>query len=220
LSRKPDDAQSLRIEAEAQLACTPMTGTPSKSAEEILHELQIDQIELEMQNEELRSTQAALEESRDRYLNLFEFSPVGYLTLTPAGQISEINLTGATLLGVERNQLLQDRFDHFIAPADRDRWHLFFASLMKHTEKNGIELALRRDDGAEIYAHLDCLPMEAAGAAPTARIALTDISAMHLNQQLIKAQNDLKEQLGFQTSLLESVPVPIFFKDCQGVYQG
>jgi PAS domain S-box-containing protein/putative nucleotidyltransferase with HDIG domain len=220
LSKKPGDAKTLRLEAEAQLAHTPPTGAPAKSAVEVLHELQVHQIELEMQNEELRSAQIALEESRDRYAALYEFAPVGYLTLTRSGQISEINLTGATLLGLERNKLLQDRFDHLVSPEDYDRWYIFFASLMNFTEKNGIELALKRGDGTVFYAHLDCSRTETAGAEPELRMTLTDISAMHLNQQLLKAQDDLKEQLAFQTSLLESVPVPIFFKDCQGVYRG
>ncbi|MFZ2161600.1 MAG: HD domain-containing phosphohydrolase [Sideroxyarcus sp.] len=220
MNRKRTAKDILRTEAEAQLARMHPAETPAKSAAEILHELQVHQIELEMQNEELRGAQAALEESRDRYAALYEFAPVGYLTLTRSGQISEINLTGATLLGLERKKLLQDRFDHFVAPEDCDRWYIFSASLMGHTGKNGIELALKRGDGTVFYAHLDCIRLEAAGAEPELRMTLTDINAMHLNQQLLKAQDDLKEQLAFQTSLLESVPVPIFFKDCQGVYRG
>ena len=210
----------MRSVAEARLAGAPLTGEPDLSSEELLHELQVHQIELEMQNEELRTAQSALEESRDRYVGLYEFAPVGYLTLARTGQISEINLTGAALLGLERNKLLQDRFDHFVSPEDRDRWHLFFAGPKGHAEKKGIELALQRSDGSVLYAHLDCLHTATDGTAPELRIALTDISAMHLNQQLSKAQDDLKEQLAFQTSLLESVPVPIFFKDSQGVYRG
>jgi PAS domain S-box-containing protein/putative nucleotidyltransferase with HDIG domain len=220
LSKKPDDTKSLRIEAEARLARTPPAEIPAKSAVNVLHELQVHQIELEMQNDELRQAQIAMEESRDRYAALYEFAPVGYLTLTRAGLISEINLTGATQLGLERNKLLHERFDHFIVPEDCDRWYLFFASLIGHTGGNGIELALKRSDGTVFYAHLDCARAGAAGALPELRITLTDISAMHLNQQLLKAQDDLQEQLAFQTSLLESVPVPIFFKDCQGVYRG
>lgn len=220
MRKKTDDAKSLRFEAEARLPRHPPAESPPQSAAKVLHELQVHQIELEMQNEELRTAHAALEESRDRYVALYEFAPVGYLTLTRSGLISEINLTGSALLGLERNKILQDRLDHFIAEEDRDRWYLFFTSLMNHAEKHGIELTLRRNDGGDIYAHLDCVRAEATCAEPLVRIALTDISDMRLNQQLLKAQGDLKEQLEFQTSLLESVPVPIFFKDCQGVYRG
>ena len=95
----------LRVEAEAQLAGAPRTGAPARSAEELLHELQVHQIELEMQNEELRRVQLALEESRDRYVDLYEFAPVGYLTLTGGAVISEVNLTGARLLRADRQKI-------------------------------------------------------------------------------------------------------------------
>jgi PAS domain-containing protein len=67
-----------------------------------LHELQVHQIELEMQNEELRRAQLTTEESRDRYADLYEFAPIGYFTLTRTGMVFEVNLTGAEMLGVER----------------------------------------------------------------------------------------------------------------------
>jgi hypothetical protein len=79
----------LRAEAEARLAGTPRAGAPARSTEELLHELQVHQIELEMQNEELRRAGIVLEESRDRYVDLYEFAPIGYLLLTAEGMISE-----------------------------------------------------------------------------------------------------------------------------------
>src|SRR5271165_6351903 len=75
---------------------------PTRSADELLHELQVHQLELEMQNDELRRVQTALEESRDRYLDLYELAPVAYLTLTRETRIAAINLTGAALLGEDR----------------------------------------------------------------------------------------------------------------------
>jgi PAS domain S-box-containing protein len=212
----------LRADAEAQLVRThEPPQTPARSAAELLHELQVHQIELEMQNEELRSARIALEASRDRYLDLFEFAPVGYLTLTGNRQIDAINLAGAKLLGDERAPLLQRHFDHFVADEDRDRWYLLFFRLMAVAGGNGgIELKLLRRDGTAIYVHVDCLRTEAAGAPPGMRLTITDISAMALNSQLLAAQDDLREQLLFQSSLLESIPVAIFWKDAQGCYLG
>src|SRR3989338_4480824 len=109
MSRKPNKPGSLRAEAEARLARAPPADGTQRPAKELLHELQVHQIELEMQNDTLRQTQLDLEESRDRYMDLYDFAPIGYLTLTRGGLIREVNLTGALLLGMERNKLAQDR---------------------------------------------------------------------------------------------------------------
>jgi diguanylate cyclase (GGDEF)-like protein/PAS domain S-box-containing protein len=166
----------MRTEAEAQLARTPQTGTRAQSAKEVLHELEVHQIELEMQNEELRRAQLALEESRDRYVDLYEFAPVGYLTMTGEGLISEINLTGAALLGEERKKMLRRRFDRFVTREDKDRYHRLLVHLMQHDERQACELALQRGDGSTFHAHLECLRMAAGDKPPVARIALTDVT--------------------------------------------
>jgi len=112
----------LRDNAETALvlARAPPATTGALSADQLLHELQVHQIELEMQNEALRQAQMALEESRDRYVSLYEFAPVGYLTLTNDGLISEINLTGSDLLKDDRVSLIGCRFVPFVTPVWRD----------------------------------------------------------------------------------------------------
>ena len=84
-------------------------------ARSLIHELQVHQIELEMQNEELRRAQKELEESRDRYSDLYDFAPVGYFSFDKNGLIIEVNLTGAKKLGVERNFLIKKPFSLFIS---------------------------------------------------------------------------------------------------------
>ena len=107
----------LRDRAEGQLARAPgATVIDKKPAAAIIHELQVHQIELEMQNEELRKMQLILEESRSKYLDLYDFAPVGYFTLTDKSLIAEVNLTGAGLLGVARQKLMNGRFRRFVAP--------------------------------------------------------------------------------------------------------
>lgn len=182
MSKKPNeqDTQLLRAVAEAQLAHEPQTKGPSHPAV-LLHELHVHQIELEMQNETLRQAQVALEESRDRYVDLYEFAPVGYLTLTDAGLISEMNLTGAALLGVERNKLLQRRFAQFIVAGDRDRWHRFSSQVLHQTEpgKNkNCELQLIGAGGMDFTAYLDCRYMKSGSGEPTMRVILADVSHM------------------------------------------
>ncbi|MES2237773.1 MAG: PAS domain S-box protein [Pseudomonadota bacterium] len=150
--------------------------SPEPPTDELLHELREHQIELEMQNEELRRTQLALEESRDRYLYLYEFAPVGYFTLTDTGLITETNLTAAILLGLERKKLLQHRFDFFIHPEDRDRWCRLFTGLMQHASRERFDLRLTCGDGTLLHAHLDIWHHASDGKASGTHIMLTDIT--------------------------------------------
>lgn len=96
------------------------------SVDEFLQELRVHQIELEMQNEALRQSQLALEESLNRYVSLYELSPVGYLTLTENDMIAEANLISADLLGESRSTFIKQRFPRFIVPEDSDRWRQAF----------------------------------------------------------------------------------------------
>ena len=103
------DASELRRQAEARLEGREAEkAVPSRDEDSrrLVHELRVHQIELEMQNQELQGARAEAEAGLERYTDLYDFAPVGYLTLTSDGMISEINLTGATMLGMERSHLL------------------------------------------------------------------------------------------------------------------
>ena len=91
-----------------------------------------------MQNEALREAQCALEESRDRYADLYEFAPVGYLTLSKTAVIIEGNLTSATILGVDRRKLVNSRFGRFVTDDDRDRWNRYFVSILEYRRQAGL----------------------------------------------------------------------------------
>ena len=101
----------------------------------MLHELRVHQIELEMQNEELRRTQAELEASRARYFDLYDLAPVGYFTLSEKGLILEANLTAATLLGVARGDLVKQPLPRFILPEDQDIYYLHRKQLLKRARR-------------------------------------------------------------------------------------
>ena len=174
--------QQLRAAAERRLAASPLRDAPAGAApQDLLHELQVHQIELEMQNEALRLTQIVLEASHDRYVDLYEFAPLGYLTLTPGGLITQINLTGATLLGRERKALLKKRFTPFVAQTDQDRWTRHLMGLIKGERQGNTALALQRGDGSVFHAQLDCVLKEGS-----IRITLTDISERRLAEDELR----------------------------------
>lgn len=124
--------------------------------------------------QQLRRAHFDLDESRDRYIDLYDFSPVGYLTTTQVGLIAEINLTAAKLLGIDRRELLHRRFSAFVIPKDGDRWHLFFAGIMKHNQHKNIELTLKHSDGAEFPVQLNGLLVTTDSADSKVRITLTE----------------------------------------------
>jgi len=185
------DNQKLRASAEAQLvlgARASVVTAPTLPAAALLHELQVHQIELEMQNETLRQVQAELEESHSRYFNLYEFAPVGYLSITAEGLIEQINLTGVILLGVERKQLLHRSFVSLVSVVDQSRWVEYFRNVTgdeKHINPiEKIELSLQRRDGSVFVAQLAGQPnsrSQSQNRKPGATglsMAISDISAL------------------------------------------
>ena len=185
MGKKPKEAAALRSKAEAQLADSPAQKTSARSAEELLHELRVHQIELEMQNDELRQAQISIEESRDRYADLYEFAPVGYLTLDRSGIISELNLTAAALLGVERKKLIKRRFSGFVVSDTNDQWYRHFALTLQHQSPQRCELTLKRNGDAHFHAQLDCIQTQNHDGS-SVRIALTDITARKQAEQELR----------------------------------
>ena len=180
----PSKVHQLRADAEARLAQT-QTKTPEKvtstnTQNALLHELQVHQIELEMQNEHLQQAQNAVAQSRDRYIDLYEFSPIGYFTLTGDGLMCEVNLKACAMLGVERKNIMQRRFAQFIAEADKDRWYQQFLRLKQEVSGNeqDIELILIRKDGSTFHAHINCLRLDDSDTPQMLRLAISDISKL------------------------------------------
>jgi PAS domain S-box-containing protein len=179
----------------------------------LLQELQIHQIELEIQNEELRRTQLTLAASRDRYFDLYEFAPVGYFTITHEGLITEINLKAATLLGLDRSHLIQRHFATIVADQDKDRWHISFKQMKVYTpeQQSSLDLRLIRHDQSKFNAHLDYLRIDGEDASPVFRITLTDIT------QIKCAEEKLRQSERLMHTVIDSVPSHIVVLDCDGV---
>lgn len=144
-------------------------------ARRLVQELEIHQIELELQNEELRATRNELEAGLERYTELFDFAPVGYATLAPDDVIREINHAGARVLGKERARLIERRFTAFVTPRDRPA---FTALLGKVLDGEGIasdELSLEPAVGAPIQVRVTVTTV--ARAQLTLLVAFEDITA-------------------------------------------
>lgn len=177
----PETARALRRRAEDRLGRRParksLTALHADS-QRLVQELQIHQIELELQNEELKQAKAWAEEALEKYTDLYDFAPVGYFSLDEKGLILDVNLTGATLLGIERCQLVRRRFQTFIAPRSRAAFDAFLGKIFAGQGRQSCETSLV---GADRTAF--CADLQAASAAPRAgadaccRVAVANIEA-------------------------------------------
>lgn len=153
-------SQTFRAKAE-QLAGDDVAGMSADLqyldagvVQRLFHELRVHQIELEMQNEELKRAQLELEESRAMYAGLYDFAPTGYFTLDEQGRIVEANRTFLSMLGVRRDEVIKKRFHHFILPEDQDVYFLY----QKRTGEAGktllCELRVLRKDAPPLWVQI------------------------------------------------------------------
>lgn len=154
--------------------------TESESeAKRLLHELQVHQVELEMQNRELREARALIEEARDRYAELYDFAPVGYVVLDERGLITEINLTGASMLGKERSNIIGRPFFGYLNHQDVTPFMHILKECREKGKKVVAEVGLLKD-GATLHVQdvqVVCVPAVDTGTSEkVVRAALTDIS--------------------------------------------
>ncbi len=173
---------SLRQKAEAhfrereEVSAEKPGSLSSESLQTILHELRVHQIELEMQNEELRRAQEDLETSRTRYFDLYDLAPVGYVTVGEEGLILEANLTAAGLIGTARPALANIPLSRLIFREDQDVYYKHRQRLIETGEPQACELRLMRADGSTFWAQLLAAVSQAADGSPALRVVLSDIS--------------------------------------------
>jgi diguanylate cyclase (GGDEF)-like protein/PAS domain S-box-containing protein len=159
----------------------PPEDTAALSPEEnrrLLHELRVHQIELEIQNEELRRVQAELETARARYFDLYDVAPVGYCTVSEQSLILEANLTAAGLLGATRSELVKRPISRFILKEDQDIYYLHRKQLFETGAPQGCELRLRRADESHFWARLDATMAQEMDGTPVCRLAISDITVL------------------------------------------
>jgi PAS domain S-box-containing protein len=169
----------------------------------LVHELQVHQIELEMQNEELRDAQGQLGESLAKYSDLYDFSPVGYVTSNREGLILEANLTFAGQLGIERGRLIDTPLWFYAAAADRVKFRSHLDQVFRTNERRTCELRLQRQSGPERYVQLDSIRVLNVDGAELCRTSVTDISIRkEAERDLLRVQDELERRVEERTAEL------------------
>ena len=178
-SLDPKDSLRERAERQAQRSANEAHGTPSgEEAESLLHELRVHQIELELQNEELRRAQADLEASRARYFDLYDLAPVGYCTLDELGVILEANLTAARMFGVTKDALVGKPLTDFIHRESQDTFYRCRRQLLEALAPRAFELLFKRASDASFWGWVEIDVASDSRGARLCRVAFTDITLL------------------------------------------
>ena len=177
-----------------------------EDAKNMFHELRVYQIELEMQNEELRRTQHELQASRARYFDLYDLAPIGYLTLSEQGLILEGNLAAASMFGMERKSLLKKPISQFILREDQDVYYLHRKKVFETDELQMWEMRMVRADGSHFWARL----LASLRNNGEYWIVMNDIT------ELKRAEEAQQKSEKFYRSILQTTPEGYWITDMQG----
>ncbi|MBK8025801.1 MAG: GAF domain-containing protein [Chloroflexi bacterium] len=190
MTEEPDVTQRARLRQRAeQRLLTSRIGAVDFSlddAKRLIHELNVHQIELDLQNEELRVTQIALETSHRKYIDLYEFSPIGLLTLDNNERIQEANLTFVTMLGIDREKLVKRNLSDFIDRSAQDTYHFFLQALYRTQQPQQCEISLLPPNHPPLVVQLDGTVLVQAENQISCRIAVSDITERHQSEMEIE----------------------------------
>ena len=186
-------AAELRAKAEGKVAEQTAADETlnDRDVKRLFHELQIHQVELEMQNKVLHLTKLDLEATRDSYFNLYELAPVGYLTINKSGLIQKANLTAVTMLGVERDALINKPIQKFIFWDDVDSYYLQSRSAVEASEDFKLELRFVPPDDSPFWVNLQATLQN----DDEIWLAFSDIGDRKQLEQSLRQANDTLEEL-------------------------
>ncbi len=174
-----NDQDKLRRQAEEKIIQSPISeeARSPEASRQSLHELRVHQVELELQNVELRRIQESLNAERARYFDLYELAPVGYISIYENGLIQNANLAAARLLGVARGQLVNHPFFHFIQKEEQDVYYRHHKQLVTTAAQQDYELRMMKQDGTVFWSQLLVSLAQESDGAKLCQIVLTDITA-------------------------------------------
>jgi len=205
--REKAEASAVRREREQGHANAPELS--GEEARKLVHELQVHQIELGMQNEELHRVMAELEESRNHFSLLFHQAPVGYLVLNDVGLVREVNETFCRMVGRNRNQLVGSPFSERMEGDDRGVFLARYRAFFKNPAGKTLEALILRDRGPAFHAHMEgallgnVLGRQQANDIPLLLLAVTDIT----ERKWAEEKRFQMERQMQQTQKLESLGV-------------
>ncbi|MGD8569724.1 MAG: PAS domain S-box protein, partial [Gammaproteobacteria bacterium] len=203
------DDKTLSDQLQQRLKNLPKDKTVT-DAELLLNDLHIHQIELEMQNRELRKSQRELEVALDKYADLYDFAPVGYVTFDIKGCIQEINLTACHMLGMNRAHILNKPFTMFLSPGHINTFFNHLKDASTTLQKERVELTLKPANGGEMTVRIDINPHRSPNTELTCRGAIIDISENKRMAQQLKWEQDIS------TSLIDTARSAILTLDSLG----
>ncbi len=207
-----DEMSALRRQAEEMLLKQPLVldKMPPADLQSLVHELRVQQIELEMQNDELRRVQRELEESRDKYSDLYNLAPVGHITLTEKGIMLDVTPPAATLMGKERSHLIRQPLTRFIIREDQDIYYHHNKRLFETREYQECELRMLKGDGTQFWAQVKSLVTKGNEGGLASRTAIIDIT------RLKQAEESLKDSAEQFRNLADSIPNLAFWANGDG----
>jgi len=188
-------SEILRQQAESQLKKKRSTVTwpiSESDAMKLVHELEVHQIELEMQNEELTMARERAEIATEKYTRLYDFAPSGYFTLSSGGSILELNLVGAQMLGKERSRLINSSFGFFVSPDTQTIFLHFLEKVFAGGNKETCGITLVNNGTLPMYVHLTGKVAERSGHC---HITMVDISEKMLEQEYLRQSEDRYKSL-------------------------
>ncbi len=198
---------SLRERAEAALRDkvaqrpAPINPPSVEAMQKALHDLELHQIELEIQNEELCRTLVELASTRERFFDFYDLAPVGYCTLGAQGLIVQVNLTMTSLLGCQRKTLIGQRFSAFIEPSDQDRFYRMRQQALAGGDTQTCELRLHKSDGDAVWVSLLALAAADATGEPQLRLVISDISEQRQREEQMRLQALVLDQIQSEVSI-------------------
>jgi PAS domain S-box-containing protein len=203
----------LRRRAEKRLRKQPKGGARIETkadAQRILQELQVHQVELELQNEELKQSKAEVDAGLEKYIDLYDFAPVGYYTLDASGTIQLVNLTGASLVGIERSKLIGRRFGLLVSSEHRPVFNSFLKQVFADQKKQSGDFELLSQGHAPRIMNIEARRLP---NGLECRVAMMDVSQRLLDASIIRTSEERYR------TLFELSPVAVYSIDTSGLIQ-